>query len=415
MLFAVTNGSAQGSLQILTLNDGKVKTIVENATYGRYLASGHLVYYRHGTLFAATMDAEQLVVTGPPVPLVDEVSSTGNWRRAEFDLSLSGTLVYRGGFAGNSFVLSWLDSAGKTEPVISKPGHYGSPRLSPDGSRLALSMLREGKQNLWVYDLRRETWNRLTSDAEPVLLPTWTPDGEFVAFRSGNALAWKRSDGTGKLEYLTGVSPNAGPSSFSADGNWLAFWPLEDGSDLWIVPVERTPALLRMGQPRPLLQDPGSKGAPRISPDGRWVAYSSNESGRFEIYVMPFSSERRAVDRKWLVSNGGGTGPIWSRNGRELFLSDPRPPDWRGCIHGERRFVCGRKGPALVREPTAGYRLFQLFRRCPGREAGGGDAPCRGFQGRDAGAADAQRGCRTESPCAGVPLIRTIASPDLKV
>ena len=200
VLFAVTNGSAQGSLQILTLNDGKVKTIVENATYGRYLASGHLVYYRHGTLFAATMDAEQLVVTGPPVPLVDEVSSTGNWRRAEFDLSLSGTLVYRGGFAGNSFVLSWLDSAGKTEPVISKPGHYGSPRLSPDGSRLALSMLREGKQNLWVYDLRRETWNRLTSDAEPVILPTWTPDGEFYRVPIRERLAWKRSDGTGKSE-----------------------------------------------------------------------------------------------------------------------------------------------------------------------------------------------------------------------
>jgi serine/threonine-protein kinase len=319
VLFAVTNGSGQGSLQILTLNDGKVKTIVENATYGRYLASGHLVFYRQGTLFAATMDAGKFVVTGQPVPLVDEVSSTGSWRRAEFDLSGNGTLVYRGGLAGSSFVLSWLDSAGNAEPVISKPGHYGSPRLSPDGSRLALSMLREGKQNLWVYDLRRETWNRLTSDAEPVLLPTWTPDGEYVAFRSGSALAWKRSDGSGKLEYLTGVSPNAGPSSFSPDGNWLAFWPLEDGSDLWIVPVARTPGLLRMGQPRVLLQHPGSKGAPRISPDGRWVAYSSNESGRFEIYVMPFPSQGRAVVRKWPVSNGGGTGPIWSHDGRQLF------------------------------------------------------------------------------------------------
>jgi Tol biopolymer transport system component len=204
--------------------------------------------------------------------------------------------------------------------VIAKPGHYGSPRLSPDGSRLALSMVREGKQNLWVYDLRRETWNRLTSDAEPVTLPTWTPDGEYVAFRSGNALAWTLSDGSGKLEYLAGVSRNAGPSSFSADGKWLAFWPLEDRSDLWIVPVERTPGLMRMGKPQVLLQQPGSKGAPRISPDGRWVAYSSNESGRFEIYVMPFSSQARSAAPRWLVSNGGGTGPIWSQNGRDLFF-----------------------------------------------------------------------------------------------
>jgi serine/threonine-protein kinase len=320
VLFAATDGSGQASLQILTLNDGKVKTIVENANYGRYLAGGHLIYYRQGTLFAAAMDADLLLVTGQPAPLVDEVSSTGNWRRGEFDLSGNGTLVYRGGAAGSSFVLSWLDSTGTTQPVISKPGHYGSPRLSPDGSRLALSMLRDGKQNLWIYDLHRETWNRLTSDDKPVILPTWTRDGEDLAFRSGNALAWKRSDGGGNLEYLAGVSPNAGPSSFSPDGKWLAFWPLEDGSDLWIVPVERTPGLLLMGKPQILLQEAGSKGAPRISPDGRWLAYSSNESGRLEIYVTPFSSQARGAGRKVLISNGGGTGAIWSRNGRELFF-----------------------------------------------------------------------------------------------
>ena len=318
VLFAASNGSGQGGLRILTLNDGKVKTIIENTTHGRYL-SGHLIYYREGTLFAAPMNADRLVITGPPVPLVQGVSNTGNWRRAEFDLSSNGTLVYRGGSAGTSFVLSWLDSAGKTVPVISKPGQYGSPSLSPDGSRLALSVIQEGKQNLWVYDLRRETLNRLTSDADPVMLPTWTRDGEYLAFRSGNALAWKRSDGSGKTEYLAGVSPNAGPWSFSADGKWLAFWPLEDGSDLWIAPVERKPGLLKMGQPQLLLQQAGSKGAPAISPDGRWVAYTSNESGRFEIYVMPFSPQGRAVGQKWLVSNGGGTGPIWSHNGRELF------------------------------------------------------------------------------------------------
>jgi serine/threonine-protein kinase len=320
VLFAAANGSGQASLQILTLKDGKVKTIVENANYGRYLAGGHLIYYRQGTVFAAAMDVDRLVVTGQPAPLVDEVSSTGNWRRGEFDLSGNGTLVYRGGSAGNSSVLSWLDSGGTTEPVISKPGHYGSPRLSPDGSRLALTMLRDGKQNLWIYDLYGDRWNRLTLDDQPVILATWSHDGEFLAFRSGNALAWKRSDGGGNLEYLAGVGPNAGPSSFSPDGKWLAFWPLEDGSDLWIVPVERTPGLLRMGKPQILLQEAGSKGAPRISPDGRWLAYSSSESGRMEIYVVPFPSQTRRVGRKRLISNGGGTGAIWSRNGRELFF-----------------------------------------------------------------------------------------------
>ena len=182
-----------------------------------------------------------------------------------------------------------------------------SPRLSPDGTRLALSVIQDGKQGLWVYDLKRETWNRLTSEDEPEWLPTWTPDGEFIAFRSGNTLAWTRSDGSGKVERLAGVSRNAGPYSFSADGNWLAFWPLQPDSDLWIVPVERTPGVLRLGQPQPLLQQAGSKGAPAISPDGRWVAYTSSASGRFEIYVMPFSPKKNTTGPKWLVSNRGRT------------------------------------------------------------------------------------------------------------
>ena len=336
VLFAATNGSAQGSLRVLTPNDGKLKTVVENSTHGRYLASGYLVYNQQGTLFAAPMDADRLELTGPAVPLVDGVSTFG-LGRADFDLSASGTLVYRGGTAGTSFQLSWLNSNGKIEPLPIPPGNYVTPRLSPDGTRLALSVIQEGKQNLWVYDLSRETWTRLTSDAAPDLLPTWTPDSEFLAFRSGNTLAWTRSDGSGKVERLAGVSANAGPWSFSADGKWLAFWPLQPGSDLWTAPVERTPGVLRLGQPQPLLQQAGSKGAPAISPDDRWVAYVSNESGRFEIYVMPFApkgdGDRHNQMAKWLVSNGGGWSPIFSRNGRELFYQRFEPPGSGSCLH----------------------------------------------------------------------------------
>jgi serine/threonine-protein kinase len=316
VLFTATNASAQGSLRVLTPNDGKLKTLVENSTHGRFLASGYVVYYQRATLFAAPMDPDRLELTGPAVPLVYAVSNSGN--RADFDLSTSGTLVYRRGTPRNSLP-SWLYASGKIELVLAKPGNYSSPRLSPDGTRLALSVIQEGKQSLWVYDLRRETWNRLTSEDDPEWLPTWTPDGEFLAFRSGNTLAWTQSDGSGKVERLAGVSRNAGPSSFSADGKWLAFWPLEPDSDLWTVPVERTPGVLRLGQPKPLLQQAGSKGAPAISPDDRWLAYTSAASGHFEIYVMPFSPQGKTVVRKWLVSNGGGFGPVWSHNSRELF------------------------------------------------------------------------------------------------
>jgi Tol biopolymer transport system component/DNA-binding winged helix-turn-helix (wHTH) protein len=316
VLFAATNGSWQGSLRVLTPRDGKLKTVVENSTHGRYLASGYLVYYQRGTLFAAPMDAKRLELTGPAVPLVYGVSISTD--RAEFDLSNSGTLIYRGG-TGTTFNISWLYSSGKTEPVTPKPGNYLTPRLSPDGKRLAVALFQEGKQNIWVYDLSRETWTRLTSGPDPEMLPTWTPDGEFLAFRSGDGLAWTRSDGSGKVERLTGVSRDAGPWSFSVDGKWLAFWPLQPGSDLFIVAVERPPGLLRLGRPQPLLEQLGAKGAPAISPDGRWVAYTSDESGHFEIYVMPFSPRGTAKSRKWPVSNRGGWGPIWSQNGRDLF------------------------------------------------------------------------------------------------
>ncbi|HXA50976.1 MAG TPA: winged helix-turn-helix domain-containing protein [Candidatus Acidoferrum sp.] len=319
ILFAATNASMQGSLRVLAPN-GKLRTVVANSTYGRILPSGYVVYSQRETLYAAPWDTNRLEITGPAVPLVHAVSKSGD--RADFDLSNSGTLVYRSGTTRNS-VPSWLYSSGKVEPALAKPGNYVSPRLSPDGARLAISMIREGKQSLWVYDLSRETWTRLTSDNYPELLPTWTPDGEYLAFRSGDTLAWTHSDGSGKVQRLAGFSRNAGPWSFSADGKWLAFWPLEPDSHLWTVPVERTPGMLRLGQPQLLLQQAGSKGAPAISPDDRWLAYTSDASGRFEVYVMPFSPRGRVTDRKWPVSNGGGHSPVWSHDGRELFYEGP--------------------------------------------------------------------------------------------
>jgi serine/threonine-protein kinase len=235
-----------------------------------------------------------------------------------------------------------LHQSGKVEPVLTKPGNYLSPRLSPDGTRLALSVIQEGQQNIWIYELSRQSRYRLTSGDEPEFLPTWTPDGEFIAFRSGNSLAWTQSDGGGKVERLVGASGNAGPWSFSADGKWLAFWPLQPGSDLWIVPVERTPGVLRLGQPHPLLRQAGTKGAPAISPDDRWVAYSSAEPEGFEVFVMPLSPQQRATNRKWLVSTGGGHSPVWARNGRELF--------YEGLDHRVRVTAYAVKGDSFAAE-----------------------------------------------------------------
>jgi serine/threonine-protein kinase len=321
VLFAATDGTSRGTLQIFTPSNGKLRTVVENSTFGRYLAGGYLVYYQRETLFAVPMDVGRLELTGTPVPLVSGVSAYGTGGRPDFDLS-STTLLYRGGAAGTRYVMSWLYPTGKIEPVLSKPGNYVTPRLSPDGTRLAISILQEGKQNIWIYNLRSESLTRLTSGAEPELLPTWSPDAEFIVFKAGNTLAWTRSDGSGKVERLAGVSRNSGPWSFSADGMWLAFWPLQTDSDLWIVPAVRTGSLLALGAPQSLLEGMGTKGAPALSPDGRWLAYTSNESGTFEIYVTPFSVHPTGRGATWMVSNRGGFSPVWSRSGT-LFYQGP--------------------------------------------------------------------------------------------
>jgi serine/threonine-protein kinase len=294
---------------------------VENSTHGRFLAGGYIVYLRAESLFAARFDAGTLDLTGPPVPLVQGVFTSVD--RADFDVSQNGTLIYRGDTGGASLTAAWIHSSGTIEPAIAKPAKYLSPRLSPDNSRLAVAIAAEEKQNLWVFDFRREGWSRVTNGAGPDWLPTWSSDGEYLAFRSGNALAWTRLDGGGKVERLAGVSGNAGPWSFSADGKWLAFWPLEPGSDLWTAAVERVPGKLRLTHPEPLLLQPGAKGAPAISPDGRWLAYTSDESGHFEVYVSPFAPGNMATEgRKWLVSTGGGWTPVWPASGGAIFYQD---------------------------------------------------------------------------------------------
>jgi serine/threonine protein kinase/Tol biopolymer transport system component len=318
LLYGASNGSWQGSIRVRTPHDGE-KILVQDSTHGRYLAGGYLVFHRRGTLFAAPMDLGRLQLTGPAVPLVDEVSYSDT--RADFDVSVSGTLIYYRSTLAANLVPSWLYPSGKSEPLM-KPGNYMYPRLSPDGKRLALSVIADGNQNLWVYEISREILTRLTFAADPDLFPAWTSDGDFLAFRSGNTLAWTRSDGSGKLERLAVVNSTVAPRSFSPDGKWLTFWPVGARSDLWVVPVERTPGTLKLGSPARLWQRAGTEGAPTISPDGKWVAYTSDESGNFEIYVKPFEPHGTTRSAKWQASNDGGATPVWSSDGRSLFYQN---------------------------------------------------------------------------------------------
>ena len=304
---------------VLSLETGEQQTLIENSAKARYLPTGHLLYAWEGTLSAAPFDLDELQVTGPAVAVVEGITTifAGD---AQFSVSENGTLVYiPGGVALRTPVrLVWVDREGREEPLAAETRRYFDPRISPDGSRVAADIWEADNEDVWIYDLRRQTSTRLTFDqANDEDRPVWTPDGLRVVFTStrdgGNInLFWKAADGTGQVERLTTSANFQIPSFFSPDGKSLVFSELnpETGWDLAVLSMEGDPTA------KPLLQTPFREDRPAISPDGRWMAYRSDESGRFEVYVRPFPN---VADGKWQISREGGTSPLWGPGGRELF------------------------------------------------------------------------------------------------
>jgi serine/threonine-protein kinase len=310
------------TIEVVSLREGYRKTLVRGGTWGRYLPSGHLVYISQGTLFAVPFDADRLEVSGTPTPVLDSVAYRADKGSAQIDFSRTGTLVYRSSKAGSGLVtIQWLDESGNTRSLLPIPGNYLSPTLSPDGNRLALTSAGD----IWVYELGRGSMMRLTFGGG-YSNPLWTVDGRYILFRAMSQRArgiwWIRADGTSQPQPLTQSNNPQLPWSFPADGKRLAFNELSPvtGDDIWILPVEIASSGLRAGKPELFLQTPFHERAPTFSPDGRWIAYQSNESGRYEVYVRAFPDGHG----KRQISVDGGTLPAWSRNGRDLFFKKNR-------------------------------------------------------------------------------------------
>ncbi len=328
MLFTVLATSLEESyipyIEVQSLETGEKKTVQLGGFYGRYLPTGHLAYVRERTLFAAPFDLGRLEVIGPPASIVENVRTSRGRRSAQFDFSHTGTLVYLAGEeAVNAFSIFWMDAEGKMEPLLSTPRNYGRPRFSPDGRRLAMAIREGSKADIWVYDLERGMLSRLTFNEAVDVDPVWTPDGRYVTFssnRHGRAqnIYWKRADGGGEAQRLTESEHTQPPNSWSPDGKSLVFMEVgpQTSGDLWTLPMEEDGAGgLKPGKPAPFLIAPFAERTPAFSPDGRWVAYYSDESGGYEVYVRPFPGP----GGKWQISTSGGVMPTWSPNGKELF------------------------------------------------------------------------------------------------
>jgi serine/threonine-protein kinase len=327
VLFTIATFPPENSqIAVLDLKTGQHKIVLRGGTDAKYVESGHLVYASLGTLRAVRFDLARLEVIGDPVPVIDQIQteSTGE---ANFAVSRQGTLVYvPGGLTSVSLQarsLWWVNRQGREEPIKAPPRPYAIPRLSPDGTRVALDV-RDQNSDIWIWDLARQTLTPLTLDPNLDMSPVWTPDGKRIIWAStrggGNPnLFWQAADGTGVPERLTTNVSAQFPTSVSSDGTRVALFGGATGSNLDISTVtlggSATPSL----RAAPLIESTATKFNPEISPDGRWIAYESNEPGQFQVYVRPFP---KINDGRWQISADGGTRPAWAHNGKELFYLD---------------------------------------------------------------------------------------------
>ena len=320
-----TSGTVNGafndaSLVVQSLPSGTRKVVQRGGYYGRYLPSGHLVYIHDGTLFAAPFDLDRLEVTGQPVPALEGVTSNSITGGAQFAVSATGTLVYLPGqMKGAGIPLEWMNHEGTTSPLRRTPANWFNPHFAPDGRRLAMEILDGPASDIWIYEWARDTLTRLTSDPAHDTKPVWTPDGHRIVFASARAdkstsnLYWQRADGTGDAQRLTESKNPQRPASWHPSGKFLAF---EENYKLMILPMEGDEASgWKPGKPYPFSNSPFKETEPMFSPDGRWLAYMSAESGGIDVFVRPFPGP----GGKWQISTGGGLKPTWSRTRHELF------------------------------------------------------------------------------------------------
>ena len=317
------NDYEDADIVVYSVASGQRKTVQRGGFYARYLPSGHLVYMHEGTLFAVPFDLKRLEVTGQPAPILEGVVTTASGG-AQLSVSETGNLVYvagRGGFQNVS--IYWMDRDGKFTPLRETPGGYSNPAFSPDGKRLALDINDGKRRDIWVYEWERDALTRLTFAGEVNGYPVWTPDGQRVVYSSQEKggtlnLWWIRADGGGNAQRLAESKSAQAARSWRPDGKVLAFIQINPGtnSDIMTLPIEGDEKSgWKPGEPKPFVNSAFNEREPVFSSDGRWLAYMSNESGSYEVYVRPFPGP----GGKWQISTGGGLYPLWSRDGKELF------------------------------------------------------------------------------------------------
>jgi serine/threonine-protein kinase len=302
---------AGARIEVLDLQTHRRTVLIRGGSHARYTATGHLLYLSAGRLHAIGFDARNLELRGQATAVVDEPV-------AEFAISVEGTLAYASGGQRESRTLVWVDRQGREQPLGAPPQPYLYPRVSPDGTRIALDVLISTDRDIWIWDLRRKALDRFTVDTAGNPLVAWSRDGRHLAFGSDRFgytnLFMQAADGTGQSERLVASERIQMPLSFTPDGR-LLFSEEVPGQGRNIHAL----ALDGSGKVSVVIATPANELNAEVSPDGKWLSYDSNESGQFEVYVRPYPNVGEA---RWKISLRGGRQPLWSPDGRELFYRD---------------------------------------------------------------------------------------------
>jgi serine/threonine-protein kinase len=316
LLFTVWTGPGadEEQVQVQRLDSGERTVVVQGGGSGRYVASGHVIYARNDELFAVPFGLDSLRASAQASRLGDVVWRGGEG--AQYAVSDNGVIVSMRGSPGRyERRLVWVGRNGRVEPLAAPPRYYnGNAVISPDGRRAAVD-IEAGAGGVWLYDFSRAVLVPLTTGKGSSQAPRWTADGTRIVYRGTRAgsrnLWWKTVDDTANEERLTRGELTQTPGSWSGDGQWLAYIESDPvtGSDIWALPSGGD------RKPRAVVRTPFFEAYPRLSPDGRWLAYTSNESGRVEVLVQPFPGPGGRTQ----ISTSGGTEPVWAHDGRELF------------------------------------------------------------------------------------------------
>jgi serine/threonine-protein kinase len=309
-----TESYDDASVELFTLGGKKRKVLVQGGFCPRFSPSGHIVYARGGSLYAVPFDLGSLAVTGPSVKVVDGVLMSTNTGAAYYDVSSTGALAYASGVAeGGERTLVWVDRQGKAEPLPLPPRSYVFPRISPDQKTLAVEV--EGAiHNLYTYDFARGVMTKMTTDGMSHA-PVWTPEGKTLCFRSwraGTMTMWRMpADRSGPESRLSNVGRYQSVVSVSPDGRSILFDQMNPGTgtDVYVLPLDQP------DKPRPVFNSKFGEASAKFSPDGKWVVYCSNESGKPEVYAQPWPGPGPKIQ----ISSEGGLDPLWSRKGGEIF------------------------------------------------------------------------------------------------